>query len=63
MFERLMNLDVELMCLGTKAFVAKEQLKNKILYSKPRKNDEPEEVFDTEEEYSGRINTLENQGY
>lgn len=29
MFERLMNLDVELRCLKTKAFVAKEELKDK----------------------------------
>lgn len=54
MFERLMNLDVELMCLGTKIFVAKEDLKDKVLYSKSRKgkdqkkNDEiePDDIAD-----------------
>ena len=37
LFERVANLDVELKCLGTKAFVAKEQLVNDLFYSKPKK--------------------------
>lgn len=43
MFERLMNLDVELKCLGTKIFVAKEQFVNDVFYSKPRKSAESSE--------------------
>lgn len=52
MFERLMNLDVELMCLGTKAFVAKEELINDVFYSKPRKGaiSESEKIDDLKEE-------------
>lgn len=37
LFGRVANLDVELKCLGTKAFVAKEQFVNDVFYSKPRK--------------------------
>ena len=53
MFERLMNLDVELKCLGTKMFVAKEQFINDVFYSKPRKSmetyeDEEEETEDVQ---------------
>ena len=44
LFERLLNLDVELGCLATKAFVAKEQFVNDVFYSHPRKkNDEKSE--------------------
>lgn len=43
MFERLMNLDVELKCLGTKMFVAKEQFVNDVFYSRPRKGVETSE--------------------
>lgn len=52
MFERLMNLDVELKCLGTKMFVAKEQFINDVFYSKPRKSMETyeDEEEETEEE-------------
>ena len=50
MFERLMNLDVELKCLGTKMFVAKEQFVNDVFYSKPRKSAESSEHSEDQEE-------------
>ena len=37
MFERLLNLDVELTCLATKAFVAKEKVVDAIKYDIPEK--------------------------
>ena len=44
LFERLMNLDVELRCLGTKAFVAKEQFVNDVFYpGKPKKKSSEDE--------------------
>lgn len=43
MFTRLANLDVELRCAATRAFVAKEELKDKLFYSnKKLKTDESE---------------------
>ena len=50
MFERLMNLDVELKCLGTKVFVAKEQFVNDVFYSKPRKSSASSENEDEKKE-------------
>ena len=37
MFERLMNLDVDMRCLATKAFVAKEELVDKVFYPTNKK--------------------------
>lgn len=54
MFERLMNLDVELRCLGTKAFVAKEELVDKVFYptrkNYDKKNSTSNDVEKTEKE-------------
>lgn len=43
MFERLLNLDVELRCLATKAFVAKEDIVDKVRYPLPKKNKKDED--------------------
>ena len=54
LFERLLNLDSELIVLGTRMFVAKEELKNAILYPDSRYSsgevDDWEEEDETEEE-------------
>lgn len=48
-FERLLNLDVELSCLATKAFVAKEDFVNKVCYSdNPVKEEKKEEEKEAE---------------
>ena len=57
MFERLMNLDVELKCLGTKMFVAKEQFVNDVFYSRPRKGTA---VSENEEEMGETVVTKED---
>ena len=46
MFERLLNLDVEMRCLATKAFVKKEEIVDKVFYheKKKKKEDSKEEV-------------------
>lgn len=72
MFERLMNLDVELKCLGTKMFVAKEQFVNDVFYSKPRKGaasseneEEKNEAVVTKEDISellDKIKELKSEG-
>lgn len=55
MFEKLMNLDVELMCLGTKAFVAKEQFVSDVFHSRPKKSSEKE---DKKEEAKAEVSDL-----
>ena len=65
MFERLMNLDVELKCLGTKMFVAKEQFVNDVFYSRPRKGVETseDEQEETEAENEDVQIIMKNQMY
>ena len=43
MFERLLNLDVEIRCLATRAYVFKQELTNDLFY---RTSDESEDVED-----------------
>lgn len=49
MFERLLNLDVELRCLSTKAFVKKEEIVDKVFYPEPKKKKTSEVESKTEE--------------
>ena len=61
MFERLMNLDVELRCLKTKAFVAKEELKDKILYPDKKYADVIDDEEDVEEELLEELDDYESK--
>ena len=56
LFERVANVDVELRCLGTKAFVAKEQFVNDVLYSRPKKSSKSEE--EKKEETKAEVSDL-----
>lgn len=49
LFERLLNLDSELIVLGTKLFVAKEEVKNAILYPDSRYAQSEQRDWDEEE--------------
>lgn len=53
-FETLMNLDVELNCLGTKIFTAKEDLVNKVCYPEPKPEKKKQE-----EESNSEINAVD----
>lgn len=59
MFERLLNLDVELRCLGTKAFVAKEQFVNDVFYSKPKKKKSDSEKSESKEDVNSLMEEIE----
>lgn len=66
MFERLMNLDVELRCLATRAFVAKEEIVDHVLYPVPKKSkssDEESSKKDDKKNESIDQNEADNEEY
>ena len=62
-FETLMNLDVELSCLATKAFVAKEEFVDKVCYPIPNKKKDKKQAEKAAEEAKVQNEVNVNDSY